>query len=260
MGVRGNGALVSRAAALSVKRTARRSMAPCYTDKLAIVADGLPLAAQRGTSGEPTVVEMSQESSAEGDREGRVLIVGLGNPGREHKLNRHNVGFMLLDRLSAQIGEPFSRRQMESLVAEGVLRGRRILLAKPQTYVNRSGRAVGPLIRYYRLPLQNVLVIVDDLDLPQGMLRLRASGGSGGHNGMRAIAADLNSQHFPRLRIGIGRPPGRMDPAHYVLQDFGEEELTVMQQVFSQALECIRLFVTDDIETAMTACNAASDE
>jgi PTH1 family peptidyl-tRNA hydrolase len=203
---------------------------------------------------------MSPEESVAGDRGERVLIAGLGNPGREHKLNRHNVGFMILDRLAAQIGEPFLRRQMEALVTDGVFEQRRVLLAKPQTYVNRSGRSVAPLLRYYRLPLENLLVIVDDLDLPQGALRLRAGGGSGGHNGLRSIEANLDSQEFPRLRIGIGRPPGRMEPADYVLQDFEEDELVLMQEVFSQAMECIALFLSDDIHAAMTACNAATDE
>jgi PTH1 family peptidyl-tRNA hydrolase len=116
------------------------------------------------------------------------------------------------------------------------------------------------LVRYYKLPLENLLVIVDDLDLPPGVLRMRAGGGSGGHNGLRSIEANLDSQEFPRLRIGIGKPPGRMDPADYVLQDFGEDELIVMREVFSQAIDCIRLFLTQDINAAMTACNAASEE
>jgi PTH1 family peptidyl-tRNA hydrolase len=190
----------------------------------------------------------------------RFLIAGLGNPGREYKRNRHNVGFMLLDRLSALIGEPFRRRQMEALVTEGRLEGRRVTLAKPQTYVNRAGRAIGPLMRFYRLPLSHLLVVVDDLDLPQGMLRLRAGGSSGGHNGLKSIADDLDSQDFPRLRMGIGRPPGRQDPADYVLEDFNQEELDSMAATFDRAIECIRLYVTAGIDTAMTECNAHVDE
>lgn len=189
-----------------------------------------------------------------------VLIAGLGNPGREYKYNRHNVGFMVLDRLSALTGEPFRKRQMESLVTEGRLEDRRVMLAKPQTYVNRAGHAVGPLMRYYRLPLSHLLVVVDDLDLPQGMLRLRAGGGSGGHNGLRSIEGVLNSQGFARLRIGIGRPPGRMDPADFVLADFREGELELMDDVFGRAVDCVRIFLSSGIDAAMTECNAYADD
>jgi PTH1 family peptidyl-tRNA hydrolase len=189
-----------------------------------------------------------------------ILIAGLGNPGREYKYNRHNVGFMVLDRLAALVGETFRRRQMESLVTEANLEGRRVMLAKPQTYVNRAGQALGPLMRFYRLPLTNLLVIVDDLDLPQGMIRLRASGGSGGHNGLRSIESNLNSQDFARLRIGIGRPPGRMDPADYVLQDFRDEELEFMYDTFDRTIDCVRTFLSAGIEAAMTDCNANADD
>ncbi len=201
---------------------------------------------------------MSERSSPQTKK--KILIAGLGNPGREYKRNRHNVGFMVLDRLSALIGEPFRRRRMESLVTEGSLEGRPVMLAKPQTYVNRAGRAIGPLVRYHRLPLSHLLVVVDDLDLPQGILRLRAGGGSGGHNGLKSIEDDLDSQDFPRLRIGIGRPPGRKEPADYVLEDFHEDELEFMEASFDRAIGCIRLFVSAGIDAAMTECNTHMDE
>ena len=153
---------------------------------------------------------------AEGER---YMIVGLGNPGREHSQNRHNIGFMTVDRLAEEHGIALGKVQSRAVIGSGRIAGRQVILAKPQTYMNRSGDAVGPLVAYYRVPPENVLVIYDELDLPLGALRLRPSGGSGGHNGMKSIINHLG-QDFPRLRLGVGRPAGRMEAADYVLQDF----------------------------------------
>lgn len=188
------------------------------------------------------------------------LIVGLGNPGRRYHRNRHNIGFMFLDHLADSLGTGFRKMQMKALLAQARLHGLRLLLAKPQTWMNRAGESVAPLIRYYKVPLSNVLIVYDDLDLPHAELRLRAGGGSGGHRGLESILKQLGAEHLPRLRIGIGRPPGRMDPADYVLQDFSDSEWEMMQVTLKQAEDCTRRMILEDIERAMTHCNQRRDD
>jgi len=183
------------------------------------------------------------------------LIVGLGNPGLRYAANRHNIGFCCLERLAAAHDLPFDRRQKRARVALGTIRGRRVILAKPQTFMNESGRAVAPLAHFYKVPLERLLVVYDDLDLPLGTIRLRPEGGSGGHKGMRSIIEHLGSQDFPRLRIGIGRPPGRMDPAAYVLQDFSAEEKPLVEEVLERVVAAIETWLREGIEAAMGRYN-----
>lgn len=183
------------------------------------------------------------------------LIIGLGNPGKEHNLNRHNVGFMLLDQLATELGLTFSRHQFSALYTDGPFEGHKIILAKPQTFMNLVGRSVGPLTRFYRISTSNLIVAYDDLDLPLGTIRLRPAGGSAGHKGMQSIFEQLGTEAFPRLRIGIGRPPGRMDPADYVLQDFSRDELQMLEVILGEAVDCIRLFIREGIQAAMTYSN-----
>lgn len=190
----------------------------------------------------------------------RYLIAGLGNPGREHAEDRHNIGFQFLDHLAQELKTGFSKMQMKALLAETRLGEERLTLAKPQTWMNRSGEAVAPLIRYYKIPLGNVLIVYDDLDLPCGQLRLRPGGGSGGHNGLASILSSVGSHDLPRLRIGIGRPPGRMDPADYVLQRFTEAEWEIMQVTLREAEDCLRLMIRAGIDKAMTSCNQREAE
>ena len=185
----------------------------------------------------------------------RHLIVGLGNPGRQYADNRHNVGFRCIERLASQHGLSFSRRQRQASVALGLILKRAVILAKPRTYMNKSGRPVSSLARYYRVPLDRVLVVYDDLDLPLGTTRLRPSGGSGGHRGMRSVINQLGSQAFPRLRIGIGRPPGRMDPADYVLQDFSNEEAILLERTLDQATAAVEAWLIDGVDEAMSHYN-----
>lgn len=186
------------------------------------------------------------------------LIVGLGNPGRGYRRNRHNIGFMVLDALAATMGVRFTRHQSQALLCDGRLDGRRTYLAKPQTFMNLAGSSVGPLARYYRVPPGSLLVVYDDLDLPLGSLRLRASGGSGGHRGMASILAAVGSEDVPRMRLGIGRPPGRMDPADFVLEDFHAQEAEAVEASIRQAVDCIGEFLRSGVELAMTRCNAPS--
>src|SRR3972149_2780215 len=168
-----------------------------------------------------------------------TLIVGLGNPGREYASNRHNVGFQIADRYAAAHGLTFRKIQSKAIIASGRVDAVRVILAKPQTFMNDSGRAVGALANFYKVPQLRLLVIFDDLDLPYGSVRLRSEGGAGGHNGMRSIIQHLGSNQFPRLRIGIGRPPGRMDPAAFVLQDFDREEQAELGSISDRAVQAL---------------------
>jgi|WetSurMetagenome_2_1015567.scaffolds.fasta_scaffold486006_2 peptidyl-tRNA hydrolase, PTH1 family len=185
-----------------------------------------------------------------------TLIVGLGNPGREYANNRHNVGFLTADRWAAAHTIAFNKIQHHAIIAPGRVNQRRVIAAKPQTYMNESGRAVGALLRFYKVPVERLLVIFDDLDLPFGTIRLRAEGGAGGHNGMRSIMQHLGGNQFARLRIGIGRPPGRMDPAAFVLQDFSRAETDELNGLLERAVNAIDVFTQEGITTAMNQFNA----
>ena len=184
-----------------------------------------------------------------------ILIAGLGNPGPKYAANRHNVGFRCVERLGSAWGVTFDKRQRKARLALGDFSGGRVILAKPQTFMNESGRAVVPLVRFYKVRLEHLLVVYDDLDLPLGTLRLRPGGGSGGHKGMRSIIEHLGTQDFPRLRIGIGRPPGRMDPAAYVLQDFSADEKSLLEETLERAVVAIEAWLREGIDTAMNRCN-----
>jgi PTH1 family peptidyl-tRNA hydrolase len=185
----------------------------------------------------------------------RYLVVGLGNPGRRYAKNRHNAGFHCLDRLAARHRLGFDNRRAKAKLALGAIQGRPVILAKPQTFMNDVGRAVAPLAHFYRIPPERLLVVYDDLDLDPGTVRLRAKGGSGGHKGMRSIIQQLGGQDFPRVRVGIGRPPGRMDPADYVLQNFGSDEQPLMQEVYDWVVRAVECWLGQGIEIAMTNFN-----
>ncbi len=182
------------------------------------------------------------------------LIVGLGNPGIRYALNRHNVGFILLDRFAEKHQCSFARRRFNALLAEGTVEGQRLLLAKPQTYMNLSGNAVGKLVSFYRIPILDIIICYDDLDLPLGRLRLRARGSAGGHHGMESIIAALGSSDFARLRIGIGRPDSREDISH-VLGNFSDEEQRIMDETFTRAGDALELWLREGIEKAMNQYN-----
>lgn len=186
----------------------------------------------------------------------KVLIAGLGNPGRKYKKNRHNVGFMAVERLADAHSIALSQVEQRAVVGSGHIAGRSVILAKPQTYMNKSGDAVGPLAKYYKIEPGDVLVIYDDLDLPLGTLRLREQGGAGGHNGMKSIIHHLGND-FPRLRVGIGRPPGRMPPSAYVLQDFGDDEWPVVAQVLDRVADAVGVFLRDGVDLAMSRFNGS---
>lgn len=182
------------------------------------------------------------------------LVAGLGNPGVKYAHNRHNVGFMLLDRLARDEHADFSRQRFNARLTEITWDGKRVLLAKPQTYMNASGDAVGKLAAFYRLPRPEVLVVYDDLDLPLGRLRLRADGSSGGHHGMESIINALGGSNIPRLRIGIGRPDPEHDIGH-VLGNFHRDEQAELEEVLVRAENAVRIWVSKGIVQAMNRYN-----
>ncbi len=183
------------------------------------------------------------------------LIVGLGNPGRRYQGTRHNVGARVIDALVRRHGVTLRE---DGWAEVGTLRldGRRAVLARPQTYVNVSGTAVADLRRRHRVALEHLLVIYDDLDLPVGQVRVRSLGGHGGHNGMRSIIEALGKQTFPRLRIGIGRPPVSIDPAEYVLSRFSAAEAPAVEEAVERGADAVELFIRRGIEATMNAFNA----
>jgi peptidyl-tRNA hydrolase, PTH1 family len=185
------------------------------------------------------------------------LVVGLGNPGAQYAGNRHNVGRMVLDELAGRMRARFTRHRTGAGVAEGrsVPGGPRFVLAAPQTYMNESGRPVGQLLRFYSLPPERLIVVHDELDLPFGGLRLKVGGGHGGHNGVRDIATVLGTPEFPRVRVGIGRPPGRQPAADFVLRNFAAEERTALPNLLVDAADAVEALATDGLEAAQARFN-----
>ena len=192
------------------------------------------------------------------------LVVGLGNPGADYAKNRHNAGAMVVDALAAFLRERFSGHRSSADVAEvrlpptGGQPGPRLVLAKPRTYMNVSGGPVAGLTRFFRLPPEQVLVVHDELDLPFGTLRLKRGGGEGGHNGLRSVSQSLGSRDYCRLRIGIGRPPGRMDPADFVLRDFSAAERKELELMLVDASDAVLAVARDGWERAQNEVNTLS--
>jgi PTH1 family peptidyl-tRNA hydrolase len=185
----------------------------------------------------------------------RYLVVGLGNPGPRYSGNRHNAGFQALDVVARKHNLGFSRGRSRAILAEGHIDGTPVVLAKPLTYMNRSGQAVARLAHRYGLPPDRVLVIYDDMDLPIGRVRLRPRGGAGGHRGVGSIVEALGTQDFPRLRLGIGRPQGE-DSVDHVLSDFDAAEADVIEGAYREAVEVIRDLLDRGVEAAMNLHNS----
>jgi PTH1 family peptidyl-tRNA hydrolase len=191
----------------------------------------------------------------------RYLIVGLGNPGKEYVNTRHNVGFRCADALVQAHGLSYARRkQSKAKYADGTITSKRVLIAKPQTYMNLSGSSVQGLVNFYQIPPEQIIVIYDDLDLPPGTLRIRPKGGTGGHKGMTDIIQKLGTQDFPRIRFGIGRPPGRMDPAAFVLRPFDADEERVVKETVERVIKIIETWLTDGIDMAMNKYNGSAED
>lgn len=183
------------------------------------------------------------------------LIVGLGNPGREYAGSRHNLGFQVVEALSRHLKAAKPIQKHWSLYAVADYKGKQVMLAQPLTYMNLSGRAVIELMRNNNVDLLNLLIVYDDLDLPQGSIRLRKKGGSAGHRGIQSIIDTLGSADFPRLRIGIGKPPDGMEGSDYVLQVIDPGELVLINEALNKAVEAILLFVDEGLEAAMNNFN-----
>lgn len=186
------------------------------------------------------------------------LIVGLGNPGRTYLRTRHNLGFRVVDEVAARHGLRFSKRQFNAELADGAVAGVRVLLVKPQTFMNASGDAVAPLAGYYQIPPGDILVIHDDLDLTPGKLRLRRSGTAGGHRGIASLIERLGTKEFPRVKIGIGHPEGPIEVVDYVLQAFSADEAAVVDRAVTAAADAVEVFLSDGLDAAMRKFNVTA--
>lgn len=187
------------------------------------------------------------------------LIVGLGNPGKDYMDTRHNVGFRVVDELVRRYGLAFGKTERKAQTASGVIHGKKVILAKPQTYMNLSGEAVHSLLDFYKVEVAHILVVADDLDIPLGTVRLRKAGGAGGQNGMKSVIQHLGTQEFSRLRFGIGRPPGKMQARDYVLSSFKGDDAILATQVIDRAADAVETWLVDGIELAMTRHNGDID-
>jgi PTH1 family peptidyl-tRNA hydrolase len=182
------------------------------------------------------------------------LIVGLGNPGSRYQWTRHNAGFMVLDRLSHLAGIPVGKKGSIGLSGEGFWHGQRLILLKPQAFMNLSGRSVAEVSRFHKIPSEEIIVVHDDLDIPFGRVRLKKGGGHGGHNGLRSILSDIGTGDFIRLRIGIGRPV-RGDVVDYVLQPFSVNEMQDLASVLDGAVDTLESVFSDGLEKTMSLYN-----
>lgn len=196
-----------------------------------------------------------KEVSTENVNRTTFLIAGLGNPGREYKTNRHNVGFMLVDEFCQVLNIKLDRVQFKALLTTVNIGEHRVVIAKPQTFMNLSGQAISGILRFYKINRSDMLIAHDDIDLPLGSLRIRPTGGSGGQKGIASIIQQLGTQDFPRLRIGINRPPGRMKAADYVLQNFSSSEMEMISFVLKKGVEAVMTFLENDLEYAMNKYN-----
>ena len=189
-----------------------------------------------------------------------ILIAGLGNPGKEYENTRHNAGFLVLDTLAQKLGADLSERKHRALCGKAVIGGQKVILLKPQTYMNSSGESIRAAADYYKVPPEDILVVYDDISLAPGQLRIRAKGSAGGHNGIKSIIAHLGTQEFPRVKVGIGEKPPRMDLADYVLGHFSSGEKNIMEEAAKEAADAICEIVNVGIEQAMNDHNRRKEE
>jgi PTH1 family peptidyl-tRNA hydrolase len=185
------------------------------------------------------------------------LVVGLGNPGPKYAGNRHNVGFFVADLLAERMGARFKAHKGRADVVEGRLAGQRVVLAKPSTFMNLSGGPVASLRDFFKVPVDRIVVVHDELDIPFGTIRLKRGGGDNGHNGLRSVTQSLGNKEYLRVRWGIGRPPGRQDPADFVLKDFSATERRELPFLVDRAADAVEALLTGSLETAQNAFHAA---
>ena len=183
------------------------------------------------------------------------IIVGLGNPTKEYAGTRHNVGFSVIYNISDAYNIPVETKKHKALIGKGIIEGEKVILAMPQTYMNLSGESVRELMDYYKCDLSDLIVIYDDISLDVGKLRIRAKGSAGGHNGIKNIIAQLGTQEFTRIKIGVGEKPAKMDLADYVLGHFSKEEQVLMEEAFLRAADAASALLTEDVERVMNQYN-----
>lgn len=180
----------------------------------------------------------------------RYLIVGLGNPGARYAATRHNIGFAVVDLLAERVGGRFKSHRSRCEIVEARVGGQPVVLAKPMSYMNESGGPVNAAARFFKTPVERIVVAHDDLDLDFGAVRLKRGGGAGGHNGLRSMAAALGSPDFARVRFGIGRPPGRQDPADFVLREFATGERKELPYLIDRAADAVEALLRDGLGAA----------
>ncbi len=193
--------------------------------------------------------------SPELEQNSPFLIAGLGNPGREYRATRHNIGFMVVDRLATDLNCRLSKVQNKAIIGICKVGEHKVILAKPQTFMNLSGTSVSSLLRFYKVAPARLLLIHDDVDVSFAQIRMRPGGGSAGQKGVESTIQSLGSKSFPRLRLGIGQPPGQMDSADYVLQDFAKAEEQTLAEFIERASKAVQCFITDGLDTAMNRFN-----
>ncbi|MDQ3986214.1 MAG: aminoacyl-tRNA hydrolase [Actinomycetota bacterium] len=185
----------------------------------------------------------------------RWVIVGLGNPGERYASTRHNIGVAVVDELLARAGTALKRHKSGCLVAEMTLAGSRVVLARPTSFMNESGRPVRELLRWYKVPLDRLIVVHDELDIPFGRVRVKFGGGTAGHNGLNSVGSHLASKGFLRVRVGVSRPPTRMDPADYVLSEFSPQQKKMLSEVVDEAADAVEMIIEKGPERAMNDVN-----
>ncbi|MDR0851373.1 MAG: aminoacyl-tRNA hydrolase [Clostridiales Family XIII bacterium] len=183
------------------------------------------------------------------------LIAGLGNPGRQYEYTKHNIGFLTLDLLAEKNGIKVGKLKNKALIGDGFIADKKVLLVKPQTFMNLSGESIAPLSAYFAVPPEDLIVVYDDVDIPLGTLRIRKSGSAGTHNGMKSIIYSLNSDQFPRVRIGIGGDRGEVPLASYVLSGFDSAQKEPIESAVSRAVSAIETIVTEGLDAAMLQFN-----
>jgi len=188
------------------------------------------------------------------------VIIGLGNPGPEYRKTRHNIGFRVVDRLAERWGVQLLRNAFLSKIGEAFWQGEKILLIQPQTYMNRSGETAVQLRDFYQLAISDFIVTHDDLDLPLGRIRIKRGGGGGGNRGVASLVAELGGKDFPRVKIGVGRPPGKQDPVDFLLQPFTPQEEAFILPAVEQAAEALEILLTDGLEKAMSFFNGIGQD
>lgn len=187
-----------------------------------------------------------------------MLIVGLGNPGKEYTLTKHNVGFLVVDELGKRIGVDIKKKKFQSFYGEGFVEGNKILLLKPQTYMNRSGEAVSSASDFYKIPQENLIVIHDEMDISLGRIMIKPGGGSAGNNGIKSIISLLGSQDFIRVRIGIGKPRAESDGTNHVLSGFSKSESTMIEDSIVTAADAVLEIIKNGLQEAMNKYNVKS--